>query len=65
MSTQRMVKKMRARLTLDNNILTGFFVTLTLAADTVRKTVTLVSEGLTLLTCWDAHHQMILNTKDQ
>jgi len=60
-----MVKKKRARLTLDDDVLTGLFVTLTSAADPVRETVTLVFEGLTLLTCWDVRHQLILNTKDQ
>jgi len=60
-----MVKKRRARLTLNDDVLTGLFVTLTLAADPVRETVTLVLEGLTPLTHWDTHHQLVLNTKDQ
>jgi len=60
-----MVKKKRTRCTLNDDILTGFFVALTSAADMVRKTVTPVSEGLKLLTRRDASHQLILNTKDQ
>ena len=58
-----MVKKRRARLTL-NNVLTGLFVALTSATDPVRETITLMSEGLTPLACQDACHQLILNTKD-
>jgi len=60
-----MVKKRRTRLTLNDDILTGFFVALTSATDMVRKTITLVLEGLTLLTHQDMRHQLILNTKDQ
>jgi len=65
MSTQKIARKTRGRLTLDCNILTGLLVVLTLATDPVRESITLMSEGLTLLTCWDMCHQQILNMKDQ
>ena len=65
MSAQTIIKKTGGRLTLHYNILTGLFVALTLAADPVRKTITLMLEGLTLLTHQDVHHQLILNMKDK
>jgi len=65
MSTQKIINKIRGRLTLDYNILTGLLVALTLTTDPVRETITLVSESMTLLTSQDVCHQLILNMKDQ
>jgi len=64
-STQKIVKKSREKITLNHNILTGLLVALTLATDPVRETIAHMSEGLTLLTHWDVRHQLILNMKDQ
>jgi len=56
---------MRGRLTLYHHILAGLLVALASVADPVRETVALMSEGLTPLTHWDVHHQVILNMNDQ
>ena len=65
MSTQRIIKKKRGKLTSDYNILTNFLVMLASAANPARETLTLVLELLTPLTHRDMCHQLILNTKDQ
>src|SRR5882724_12099928 len=60
-----MVRETRGRLTNDLNILASLLVVLASAADSVREAVTLMSEGLTLLTHWSVHHQLILKREDQ
>ena len=56
---------MRGRLTHDHDILAGLLVALASAADPVGEAVALMLEGLTLLTCQNAHYQLILNREDQ
>src|SRR5882724_10070235 len=63
--SSKIVKKMRGRLTHDHDILAGLLVALALAADLVGETAALMLEGLTPLTCQNAHHQLILNREDQ
>src|SRR5882724_9030820 len=56
---------MRGKLTQDHDILAGLLVALAWATDSVGEAVTLMSEGLTLLTHWSARHQSILKREDQ
>ena len=61
----RTIKKRKKQLTLDYYILTILFVTLAPAADLVSKAITLMLEGLTMFTCQDSCHQLILDMEDQ
>src|SRR5882724_2350914 len=60
-----MVWETRGRLTDDLNILASLLVALASAADSIGEAVTLMSEGLTPLTCRSARHQLILKRGDQ
>src|SRR5882724_7715012 len=56
---------MRGRLTQDHNILAGLLVALASATDSVGEAITLMSEGLTLLTHQSTCNQLILKREDQ
>src|SRR5882724_5139642 len=60
-----MVWETRGRLTDDLNILASLLVVLASATDSVGEAITLMSEGLTLLTCRSTRHQLILKQGDQ
>jgi len=61
----RKINIKRKRLTLNNHILTGLLVPLTLATDCVSEGIALMLEGLTVLTHWDLLHQPALGMEDQ
>jgi len=56
--------KTQGKLTLNDDILTGLLVMVASATNPVRETIALMSLGLKLLTCRDAHCQLVLNPKD-
>jgi len=65
MSTQRIVKKIRDRLTLDYNILTGLLVALTSATDPVREDCNTRVGGSDTTDMSGCMPSNILNRKDQ
>jgi len=65
MSAQRIVKKMRGKLTLDHHILTSLLVMLTATTDLVSQTITLMVKHLAMLAHWDPLHQLDLEAEAQ